>query len=801
MGVDVVNIDDNPSLEHNDNNWGGIGVGTTTGTDDTHQRRGALSLAVVPDVGVNDGAYKDIVTLAAGQHTCGIDCYLENGLSYQFYVDDGGGIPMSEVKIVTGTGHWQRVNVSFVETAPGARIVYFLKNGSANVTPFWLDGLLIALSDYELTYFDGDSVGLLETRKDFYWNGFPHASTSTMRAQTRGCGRLVHLSELGIDLTAIVGLGMTPFQNQSVPLTTGGEVYSESVAQGEVFDLILRAGGKTTQELMDARRNLRAVINPKGAPIDQPFVVQITPCNSCGIAIGDTVQITCQYQSGLQGNLDNDYAEEIDLRLQVFLPYIERAGTGGGEALDPNLTSNVFGYIEGFNVNTGAWNDLATGVDAVVSALDISPYGLLYAGGAIMNAGGGAASRIAEYNPMTDAWAALGAGVDDWVYAVAHDSLGQIYVGGLFLNAGGGGANRIAMWNGAWNTLGVGVDDTVNAIVIDSQGRVYVGGAFLNAGGAGANRIAMWDPATAAWSTLGTGLNNNVSCMAIDQFDNVYASGPFTTAGGGAAVRIAKWDPVAATWSALGSGLDVAATDLLFSPNGTLYAGGLFATAGGVTVNKVAAWNGYYWSPLGTGLLGGDVGSMGIDAKGNLWVSGTFTSAGTIATPGNSAIWNGSSWTYTPYIGGAFGVDAQVAHNDVFYLAAQFPGVTTLINSVETVTSIADNSPIFRINHLGGTDPTRVYQISNFTTGDNIFFNLQLMPGEVLEVDTSRATVKTNIRPLLLNSVLPGSNLATFRLAPGSNIIGIFCVADAGPEAEVFIYWSDHLQSLDDVVW
>jgi hypothetical protein len=87
---------------------------------------------------------------------------------------------------------------------------------------------------------------------------------------------------------------------------------------------------------------------------------------------------------------------------------------------------------------------------------------------------------------------------------------------------------------------------------------------------------------------------------------------------------------------------------LLLDANGTLYAGGNFATAGGWTVNNIAKWDGNDWAPLGsppnTGVTGGYINSIIMDASGNLYAGGTFTSAG--GQPANRvAKWDGNAWT------------------------------------------------------------------------------------------------------------------------------------------------------------
>ena len=64
--------------------------------------------------------------------------------------------------------------------------------------------------------------------------------------------------------------------------------------------------------------------------------------------------------------------------------------------------------------------------------------------------------------------------------------------------------------------------------------------------------------------------------------------------------------------------------------NGNLYAGGWFTTAGGVPTAGIARWDGTTWSALGTGTHGGN-SALALDAQGNLHTG--------------IARWDGSIWS------------------------------------------------------------------------------------------------------------------------------------------------------------
>jgi hypothetical protein len=74
-----------------------------------------------------------------------------------------------------------------------------------------------------------------------------------------------------------------------------------------------------------------------------------------------------------------------------------------------------------------------------------------------------------------------------------------------------------------------------------------------------------------------------------------------------------------------------------------------------------------------------------------------------------------------------------------------------------------------RNNAVGTT--TRVYQLINNTTNDELYFNLELAPSEELTINMTpgRRSITSSFRGNMISSLLTGSNLATWRLAPGTN--------------------------------
>jgi len=316
------------------------------------------------------------------------------------------------------------------------------------------------------------------------------------------------------------------------------------------------------------------------------------------------------------------------------------------------------------NTLSGTWEPLGTGAQngvggvtlPYVSAFALDGAGRIYVGGLFTQAGGISANYVARFDPATNTWSALGTGVNGTVLALAIDKSGCVYVGGSFTQIGGISASRVACFDpttNTWKALGIssqnGVGGTsnprVNAIAIDNRGHIYVGGLFTQAGNVIANRVARFDPSTNTWSSLGTGVqngvNNTVNAIAIDSSGHVYVGGYFTQAGSVIANRVARFNPITNDWSTLGTGTQNGVNNYVgtieIDATGNIYVGGGFSQAGGVGANYIARFDPVTntWSTIGTGVQNGvnnGVNTVAMDGAGRIYVGGAFTKAGGVNT-------------------------------------------------------------------------------------------------------------------------------------------------------------------------
>jgi hypothetical protein len=171
----------------------------------------------------------------------------------------------------------------------------------------------------------------------------------------------------------------------------------------------------------------------------------------------------------------------------------------------------------------------------------------------------------------------------------------------------------------------------------------------------------------------------------------------------------------------------------------------------------------------------GKVTALAVGSGGKIYAAGElFTSAGGVALSESFAVWGGAAWGAVdinlPGTGEAHGL-TTTDEGDLMLGwgtagAATAPGQTAATNS-----GSSNAYPVIQL-----TSPGALYSLENLTTGQIIRFSGTAITGETLIVDLrpGRKTVKTPIRDLA-GWVVPGSDLAAWCLAPGTNVIALHC--------------------------
>jgi hypothetical protein len=137
-----------------------------------------------------------------------------------------------------------------------------------------------------------------------------------------------------------------------------------------------------------------------------------------------------------------------------------------------------------------------------------------------------------------------------------------------------------------------------------------------------------------------------------------------------------------ANWISMGifPGVDQVVKAAVVDSSGNLYVGGSFTTAGGVSANYVAQWNGSSWSALGSG-MSDEVLALAVSGS-TLYAGGDFTTAG-----GKGSAYAAEALLYTPPLilttDGSFGVKSNQ-----FGFNINWTGNTSVV--VEAATNLAN---------------------------------------------------------------------------------------------------------------
>lgn len=823
----IINLVANPSIETNTTGYTAIG-GTVAQTK-AKQRRGASALLVTPAAGVNDGFYYGTVSVAAGAlYPWSFDFWGNAGYKYKAYWGTTGGVQLSTAVQFIALGRWQRVQVPWIETSTTTRRLYVVKDNSSNTRPFYIDGMLIpsGANDFEeWRYFDGDTLGFVPNQDDFYWNGTPHGSTSTMRPNARAGGRIIPLSRYGFTLLALLGLGMKTPNNINLPLALpGGAEFQRTLAPVNDFSLAGTVSGLSNLDLRNKQVALKNLLDVRQQPVTQPLLLQYEPIDDCGNSAGERVEVQCGFSGGLEGQWDNNYQENVNLKFTVFLPYMASLYGTAGAALDVRDQFTA-GYVAKRDVN-GIWGPLQTsGLNGDVYTTLPMADGRWLVGGAFTNAGGVAdADYLAYYDPVTDAFSAVNAtplNLD--VQKLLQLANGNVLVGGLFTNAGGfANADYLTLLTvstGAFSALNATpLNAGVNDLALLPTNDVAVGGGFTNAGGdANADYLCKLTLSTGAYSSfVATPLNSSVLALGITKWGMLYVGGSFTAPGGFAAndyLTLLAYPSYNAwkQWTG-GATLNQPPTEIRQLSDGSVLLGGAMTNVAGDTswdylIKSIQAPGDgttipLLWSkPFSD--INGVVASIAEPVPGVVMIGGEMTSVGSVALFDSLFQYTGATILPIdldlPGSARAYAIGVQIDGSLVVGTnttgTASTSGTTTVTNP-----GTAPSKPIIVISHpTTATLIAPLYSIRNLTTGKVISFNLSLLIGETLTIDLTTNSITSDLRGNLISTVLPGSNLDSFFLAPGPNVINIFSSLASGSLPSAYLYWVPAYAGVADV--
>lgn len=834
LPVATTNLFTNPSFETNTTGYSAQG-GAVIARDSTKQRRGAYGLKVTPSAAQLDGVRIDFTITTTGDYAFSADVWAPAGRSYDIQITVQSSGATVTIMTFRGLGRWQRL---WIGASLTGSILYRFRirksTGETNTDPFWTDGWQLEQRAYPTSYVDGDQPGMVGVLPAYLWSGTPHASQSMRHAQYRGGGKWVLLSELGFQLTDILGLGMTPTQSVITPAgQTGGGYYQRNVDQTRVFSLVGRFYAASTLRLQQDRVQFENLLRMSSTYPRQPLTLTYQYVDQDATPQGEKVEIECVYEGpGIGATIDNAYGEAMELRFTATRSALLQEGwTASALALSATVDDGQALLRIMQRLPTGAYAAVGAGVgDGEVLKIRYNRVnGLYYLVGSFTNG-------IKSYNPVTDTLSDLGSGLNGTAFDLDFDTSGNVIVGGSFTTAGGAAATRIAKWTiatSAWSTFGSGFNGSVLAVAVVKTGSavlnsIYVAGDFTTANGVARARAASIS-SSGTYGTLGTGLGatGRAITIALDGL-SVYFGGSFTSAGGVAgADYFARWSVAAGAWQAPGTSTTI--TDdvraLCTHPSGDIYIGGDFLLVLGDGADCVARYNGQSAFPVGAGLAqasNGTINDLTCDPiTGDIFAAGDFNYFG----PSTVASISGQNVRLPSPLARISGnvimfLDTQLSQNlgsgDTansmaigpdrrILMAPQLTGLdpTMAVAGATTINRVgnADTWPVIEI--LG---PGNGYTLRNATTGKEINFrNMQLQSSErvTIVLEPGNTSFFSNARGDMSSSMLPGSQPETFLLLgttglnSGENVITLYIDPDTDDaNTTAIIRWKEAYGSL-----
>lgn len=596
-------------------------------------------------------------------------------------------------------------------------------------------------------------------------------------------------STYGFNVQFSPGAGMAPLDNISTNFgLLDGALFQRTRVPSRDFQLIGYISASSGSALHAKRKALINVLKPDRSASQQAVILQYTGAS-------DIVQASVFLDSGLELGRPSP-ANELDMALGFtqFNPYWE-ASTSTSQSLTGQSEISGVNYIIQRSA-IGQWAKLGDGLNDQPNSIVTGPDGLLYVGGGFDQAGGATASRVAVWNSSTSAWSKVGNGANARVRTLSFGPDNSLYASGEFTSVSNVTACRVARWSGtAWATVGNGTNNVVYSHSLATDGTLYIGGEFSSVSNiTTASGVAHWTGS--AWEKVGNAASGIVLATAYNA-GNLYIGGQFTTVCNFSASRVAYW--TGSAWVAMGQGLGQSLVDALaIGSDGTVYAGGdFFATGGGVAACRVAAWNGAAWSSVGNGLglSTEQVVQLRKGSDNKIYAVGTFTSIEGNIFAYSPAYFDGSRWQP---VGIIVPSDTTAIEEKDGVITVGWNGTGTA--SVPGITSITNNGTAHTFPVITACAPasssTQLFHLANFTTGESIYFNITLAAGEVATLDLrpGKKTFSTNFRPNVIGTILPVSDLATFKLLPGSNTVSFFT---GGGAATTKISWTARYWGID----
>ena len=792
----ATNLIRNPDFERGRQAWVHGIVGNATQLDPVNPGGGAYSLVIHSAAGVGlrlettavDGSngQPDMPTVAGRNYVLSFKYRTSLSLSTDTLVVSSQGsisgiagytlsaylVDGRPMAAIPQSSSWRKVVVVFRESATQSRNIRIATVGSTTNGDIWIDDVQFEEGVEPTTFISGDAQGPAIFDGDYLWGSTPGASSSYRSAKCVAGGEVLNLAKLGFRVTAILGLGLAGQSNVIQSSAYGGGYYSETLTEGTNFQVVGRFDASSPLALSAQRDTLiQALRHDRAGGVSRPVVLRYEMAR-CNDVLTAQIDIPCVYDGGLEGHVDNLFAEDVVLNFAHYnrdLIAERRAGTPLS-----NLQTYESRHGVLYNENTDAYSFLIISNVTTLNVVRPGNDGTFWIGGPFTNGGGvAAANYIAKWNPSTGAVQGWGAGAVSGVGVdgILVSTTGYVYAFGQFTQLGGVTTNNLVRYEPTTNVFGAfGSPNGRVRQVVETPGRVYVFGDFTNIGGVAVTGGAWTSDNGTTWNavTFTIGTVTSARAAAYDPKSNrLYYSAITSVQSYAGYLNLTTGGSTAFIF---GASLNVTYPGVFLHPNGSIYMV-RSSTAGGTTsgILKVVGEGSVDVATYPAAFVGG-VTRTWQDSAGNIHLCTTETwPLGGINSPAQYHSFDGQRVYASPhYVGGTtyypigfydeFGPYKLWVQQTSIYLG--LPGLT-VIDGVGTSTPAV----------LKFQGPGLLSSIENITTGQSIEFNITVRVGEVITVDTRTGRVSSSIGGSNLSGVLSQSSISRFRLAPGSNRI------------------------------
>ena len=358
-----------------------------------------------------------------------------------------------------------------------------------------------------------------------------------------------------------------------------------------------------------------------------------------------------------------------------------------------------------------SFDDPGSGVDNVVSPLQLQPDGKVLIGGYFTHVDGVMRNHIARLYADSSLDVDLDTSpthaVNNLVFSVASQPDGKTLIGGAFSSVDSVMRNRIARLNidGSLDTgfdPGSGADGLIYSVIRLPDGKVLIGGSFTHIDGIARNRIARLN-ANGSLDTgfdPGSGPNNTVLAMVLQTDGNILIGGQFTQISGATHNHVARLKPDGSLDASFGpADADLKVSSLALQSDGKILIGGNFTHVNGVTRNRIARLNAD--GGLDTGFdpgagANGQVFALSLLPDGAILVGGAFTKLDGVTLNFIARLFNDGSLDtdFDPGTG---------ANSTVYALSPQIDGKVIIVGAFTNIDGTS-RSHLARLNSDGSLD-------------------------------------------------------------------------------------------------